>query len=182
MYCYRSKIVIDDPPKNPYDLHRMVYGCFPSPIQDDERILYSLIGGALLVIQSIYQPDITRTTGFYTTCDKVPVLPQSNLLRFEVTANPTVKRSGRRRALLHKDEQIAWISRKLAGGASAENFRITDNGPVVCYKGSRRITHSSVTFRGIIRIDDRSAFERIVVDGFGPAKGFGFGLIHLKEI
>ena len=114
---------------------------------------------------------------------------------------------GKRVELSREDEQIAWLVRKgqatgtaVPGGFELLMKKTRDaNGEErliprvnVCSQGKQTgrkrdagrdhsTTHFAVIFEGLLRITDTNAFLQTLVQGIGPAKAFGFGLLSLAR-
>lgn len=128
-------------------------------------------------------------------------IAQGARLAFRLRANPTRKvdtksgpggerRNGRRVVLDGDDEQLTWLKRKAetngfalvaasvrpgAPGGSQEGRRPTGEGD----DAKRRITFGAVLFEGELRVTERDKFLAALVDGIGPAKAYGFGLLSV---
>lgn len=116
---------------------------------------------------------------------------------FRLTANPTktlpsegfVTR-GSRTPLVKVDDQEEWIFDKLrkAGCHMTINrleqpeLRIRDSGLVSFRRKSSRVTLVRATFEGILAIDDPDRLRRALVEGIGPAKAYGCGLMTLAPL
>ncbi len=118
-------------------------------------------------------------------------LKADQVLAFRLRGNPTVKKDrtgekqGHRIGLVNKEDQLAWLRRKIneAGGTvlSADLTREAyECGKLFVEKENKRRMHFiSVQFDGILRVNDPNKFVRAVRAGVGSAKGFGFGLLSL---
>ena len=190
---------------NPYEMHRTVMRAFPDEADGGPgRVLFRLDSGAtssalFLLVQSDKPPDwsflSSPDAGGYLLeigdpehynpdskrIDLFSLAAPQRLFRFRLRANPTVKRNGRRRAILKEEEQAAWLHRKASdAGFSLTGLRITPENAVTARRnGSARLTFNSALFDGILRVTDTHAFKSALAAGIGPAKGFGFGLLSL---
>ena len=119
---------------NPYQLHRTIMSGFPASLPEDERVLHRLeidprSGELSLLVQSVHRPDwaplLEAGRERYLLQSPQgpkqfqPELPVRSLLRFRLTANPTVKtRSNRdpgkktRVPIIHEEKLLAWLERK----------------------------------------------------------------------
>ncbi|NNF99386.1 MAG: type I-E CRISPR-associated protein Cas6/Cse3/CasE [Desulfobacteraceae bacterium] len=114
---------------------------------------------------------------------------------FDLYANPTksVKKTdgnggytknGRRLTLMNDLSQREWLSRK----GKSHGFQPADEIPLQIrkpvnhrfYRNGKKGLHIGVRFQGALHVTDRSAFEKVIQEGIGSAKGFGFGLIMIK--
>lgn len=105
-------------------------------------------------------------------------------LHFRVWANPTVTREGKRHGLVRYEEQIAWIERTFQRhGTSVPGVRAGAIRRVVAgrRRASRPIVVMGVMFDGRLTVHDANAFRAAVIQGIGPAKSLGFGLVTLAR-
>ena len=107
--------------------------------------------------------------------------------RFQLKANPTMRRSSdkRRLGIYSEDKLRSWICRKAdQNGFEVETDALAVGGPqdVVFVKDGKRGKHVGVDFQGICCVTDRTAFRNAFEKGIGPAKSFGFGLLMLQPI
>jgi CRISPR system Cascade subunit CasE len=145
-------------------------------------------------------------------------LCQGQELCFSLRANPTksifIPKSGddflrgKRVALLHEEEQLAWLIRKgqereagCPGGFEILTKRIIQKngeaGQIVLVhavpEGKQiglkrdenrdyRMTHLAVRYNGLLRITNVDAFRNTIVRGLGHGKAFGFGLLSVRKI
>jgi CRISPR system Cascade subunit CasE len=125
-------------------------------------------------------------------------------LRFRLLANPTRKidtRSGPdgkrhhgRRVELRGDEAcLAWLSRKADEyGFALTTVRVVPDVPNTIVRSRFKITGTRVNpsgrdtltvgtalFEGELRITDIERFRRALVQGIGPAKSYGCGLLSI---
>jgi CRISPR system Cascade subunit CasE len=147
-----------------------------------------------------------------------PSFTSGQCLRFRLRANPTKKvaslskterlagigsaeektKNGQRLALLHEEEQVAWLLQKGAKGGfripgewlqtvdgrKVPNFRIEviPEGWVRCGKdGHTEGRFLAVRFEGVLEATDPDQLRQTIFDGIGSAKGFGFGLLSLAR-
>jgi CRISPR system Cascade subunit CasE len=138
-----------------------------------------------------------------------PESTQGERLRFRLRANPTKKvgsatkserlagkkKNGKRIALLHEHDQIAWLLEKgqqggfiIPGEWREENgVKIPDFRVDVVPQGSVRLGKEgrrdgdffAVRFDGILVVNDVSVFCQTLQQGIGSAKAFGFGLLSI---
>lgn len=185
----------------PYEMHRTILRAFPETLDPDERVLFRLdthseTGAPLLLVQSLGFPDwsFLDESGGYSYLfseDNNPAVkafspkfhPGQQLL-FRLTANPTVKKDGRRLGLYKIEDQLAWLQRKaLSAGFLVATANLTKRGSL---KGTIHRTdekHSlnllQVQFDGLLRVSEPQALLEAVQNGIGSGKGFGCGLLSL---
>jgi len=122
---------------------------------------------------------------------------------FKVVANPThtlsrrdpagnKKKHGSHYAITKPDELKEWITRKAEQGGFAicDEPRLEISPPVFhrLYKEDKKIQKEyaggivGVEFKGALEVKNREYFLKIVQNGIGRAKSFGFGMLILKPI
>ena len=131
---------------------------------------------------------------------ELDLIAPGKLARFRLRANPTRKigtksvdgqrRHGQR--VPHRDDErcIEWLARK-GNDHGFEIMRDAQGQPKVLLirepvrRGRRdgtAITFEGVRFDGLLRIVDADAFRAGVINGIGPGKAFGFGLLSFASI
>ena len=191
---------------NPYQLHRTIMSGFPETLPENERVLHRLeidprSGEVSLLVQSVHRPDwkplLEAGQSHYMSelpqgpKQFQPDLPVDTILRFRLTANPTVKtRSHRdpekktRVPIVHEDKQLAWLERKgEQHGFRVINVQIGKEDTVqdwIRRKGDKhRLQLHIVQFDGILQVADADKFVKALASGIGPAKAFGCGLLSI---
>lgn len=163
-------------------------------------------GQMVLLVQSQSSPDWAASTladyllpvGPYGELENPAVktinlsLVDGQLLSFRLRANPTVKKVRRdengqrlnsnRVPLLREDQQTHWLTTKATeNGFRVIHAAITGQSE---QKGRRRddtppLTIYTVQFDGRLQITDATTFQTALVQGIGPARAFGCGLLSL---
>ena len=114
-------------------------------------------------------------------------------LSFRLRANPTKRFSsgkgnkpGKRVGLYEEKEQIEWLERKLSHENAAKLLsayivnETESRGKLFIQKeNAKRMKFLSVQFEGILQINDRDQFLKMLEIGIGSGKGMGFGLLSL---
>ncbi|MCK5806428.1 MAG: type I-E CRISPR-associated protein Cas6/Cse3/CasE, partial [Lentisphaeria bacterium] len=107
--------------------------------------------------------------------------------RFQLRANPTMRRNADRRRLgiYGEDRLREWMKRK----ADQHGFEILADSLVVgapidetFVRDRKRGKHVAVDFGGMLEVRDRAAFIHAFEAGIGSAKAFGFGLLMLRAV
>ncbi|ODS31181.1 MAG: CRISPR system Cascade subunit CasE [Candidatus Scalindua rubra] len=118
------------------------------------------------------------------------------LYRFELRANPTVKRivrdndrtrkkNGRRTSICDRNELKLWIYRKAQeAGFEIYNDKLEISAPVKqsFIRNGSIGKHSKVDFKGILKVVNRELFKKAFSRGIGSAKSFSFGMLVLQPI
>lgn len=98
---------------------------------------------------------------------------------FNLRANPTVKRNGKR----HSANPADWItSKSKLCGFRLLGFRVMNEQLITVQKPSHRMTFYSVDFDGRLVVEDAALFNHALANGIGPAKAFGFGMLLTRRI
>jgi CRISPR system Cascade subunit CasE len=112
-------------------------------------------------------------------------------LRFRLRANPvkTIKddkrldKNGEPRSirvpLIHEEEQLKWLLRKLAGIAELETARVWQEPALFFRKQDMGGKIQPVCFEGVLTVLDNEALFAMLRQGIGPAKAMGCGLLSL---
>ena len=135
-----------------------------------------------------------------------PVLEPGDRLRFALRANPTVKQNGKRRDVvmvarrrlqddetnhdplpprnvLAQDEGQQWLeARAERWGFQPEDSVQVDGYQLHALPGKGfKARIATCDFAGFLTVVDPDTFRRHLEQGFGPAKGFGCGLMLLAR-
>lgn len=115
-------------------------------------------------------------------------LHEGQQLAFRLRANPTKRdaKTRKRVGLYKEEEQIVWLKRKFEGEAAAKLLAArTGNekevrGKLFIEKNrNKRMKFHAVQFEGILQIENKAEFLKMLKAGIGPGKGLGFGLLSL---
>lgn len=195
-----------------YAWHQLVWQAFPgrdgAPRDFLTRLDDKPAGTQLLVVSPVepVRPEWLAPADSWETKPIPPGYFQPRAYRFQLHANPTVKRvvrnaagekkkNGRREPVglrknaegkLELDEPAlrAWLVRK----GEASGFRLHATAPLEIWADAQRFrktkaglhgVHHAVDFTGILEITDPTTFRTAFAAGIGSAKAFGFGLIAL---
>lgn len=190
----------------PYELHRTLMRAFLQTPKEMERVLFRLeqsprFGKVTVWLQSHTAPDWSFLNADewrgYLAAEAVanpdtrvfdPQLETGMRLNFRLLANPTIKRKNKdgkpaRHRIASPEQQHAWLRAKFAqGGAAMGELRVTTQGDCASFKKEDgKLTHYAVLFEGELRVDAPETFARLMAEGVGSAKGFGFGLLSLAR-
>ncbi len=190
-----------------YAWHQLVWKAFPGrdgATRDFLTRLDDKPGGAQLLMVSTTEPLRPDWLGEQDEWQS-KIIPsgffQAKSYRFQLHANPTVKRvvrdaagvrkkGGKREAIKTEAGLRAWLERK----GEAGGFRLPDSIPLEIFcqashfskkpKTGRPIsgTHGAVDFSGILEVTDPALFFQTFSKGIGSAKAFGFGLLVLAPV
>lgn len=160
--------------------------------------------------QSLNHPDKPETSFFAAQPQVRPFDPQferGTQFRFRLLANPTKKvdaaaKSVRtdpnrtepltrkqldgRRVPVPDDKLEAWLERHAA--SSGFRLRQIDSlvpGYILALKDNEKgagTRFRSALYNGVLSVEDPTAFRQTIIQGIGPAKAFGFGLLSVALI
>jgi len=187
-----SEILLDSKlARNPYEIHRYLWRLFAGMSEDKRSFLYRVSYGKdneplRILMQSLYEPSATdNIKGCGILRKKVfnPALKEKDRLRFVLCANPT-KRLAKERCrvpLIDEEQLIAWIQKKLEYAATFENVEITDNRNLYFRKNGKAGKIVTTTFEGLLTVSDPALMHTALLQGIGPAKAFGCGLMLVRR-
>ncbi len=195
-----------------YAWHQLVWQGFPGRDGEARDFLTRLddkpSGTQLLIVSptSPVPPAWLTPSDTWETKAIPPGYFQPRAYRFQLHANPTVKRAvrnaagekkknGRREPVglkknadgkleIDEAELRAWLARK----GEAAGFQLHPTAPLEIWSDAQRFhkkkdghhgVHHAVDFTGILQITDPETFRAAFARGIGSAKAFGFGLIAL---
>ncbi len=130
-----------------------------------------------------------------------PAFSPGDMLRFRLLANPTkrlradsIGPNGRpvgkewegKRVPVATEMLEEWLSRRgERGGFGVEGLTSVEPGWAYMNKTRDRGKGQrlrSVRYEGVLEVADSARFEEAVVEGIGPAKAFGFGLLSVAPL
>lgn len=198
--------------ESPYRLHQEIWRLFADDPDRDRDFLYRLDrhrGQAQILTLSSRPPRDEHGLWCIDTKPFEPDLEEGDLLRFSLRANPTVKRNGKRhdvvmdaktrleaedvpredwpsQAELVYEHCTAWLSTRaerwgfelLPDALRAEGYEIHR----LRKPSGRPVRFATCDFSGVLRVKEPHPFLEHVRHGFGPAKGFGCGLMLLARL
>ncbi len=177
--------------KNPYKVHKSLWTLFPDESASAARpFLYRVewklsSGRVRALMQSLAAPDSRAARGcrLLETKEIAPAPQEGQLLRFVLCANPT-KRLAKERSrvpFVREEEQLGWLDRRLEPAGRALERHVLEIKELRFRKGRTSGRVYTVTFGGVLRVDDPVRLKGMVRDGIGPAKSFGCGLLSLAR-
>lgn len=194
---------------SPQRLHAGVLAAFPESRADPDegRILWRLDEGRhdrTLYVVSPTEPDLThlvesigRPTHRWQTRDYRPFLDKlvtDDRWAFRLRANPVHSgpppgpgERGKRYPHVTAAQQTDWFHRQ-AGRCGFSIVNNSADAPDLLLRSrhihrfdrrGRTVTLSTALFEGTLQIEDPAALRAALVDGIGPGKGYGCGLLTL---
>ena len=115
-------------------------------------------------------------------------------MRFRLTANPThsVTKPGEKKKQVFPHITVAQQQKWLEDRAEKSGFKLLDSTSTEAEKSfdivnrswqllrrenGHRVRLSSVTFEGLLQVEDVTRFRQVLVNGIGREKAFGMGLM-----
>lgn len=207
MYLSRVEIPWQNA-RNPYDVHRQLWKLFPGQPREARREADAPREGFLfrfedrgpgrptrVLLQSRQAPVAASDLALLGIREIQPQPEQGQTLAFLLTANPikTIVDADKaakpdkvadkcRVPLIHEEEQLAWLTRKLAPAASIQTATAQPHEPLHFRKGQRTGKLVTVTFEGLLEVQDPILLREHLENGLGPAKAFGCGLLLVRRI
>jgi CRISPR system Cascade subunit CasE len=193
---------------SPQRLHAAVLAAFPSeqPAPDGGRVLWRLDQGRhdpLLYVVSPTEPDLThlvesigRPTYGWQTKDYRPFLDklaEADRWAFRLRANPVHNAPdpaggrGKRFGHVTAEQQTAWLLRQAQrhgfsvddGSAGQPNLVLRDRRTLTFPRRGHTVTIATAIFEGTLTVTDADTLRAALVNGIGPGKGYGCGLLTL---
>lgn len=191
---------------NPHHLHRTIMRAFPTPLPQEERVLFRVETAdsdafPLVLVQSQHMPDWQAVENahkhYFETPPKVKTLDKLHIkngviYRFRLRANACkrvlYKESGQsqRISLFSETDRREWLKRKASqcGFTLIDERLIVKDAPFRTFfisqeEAVKRATLNMVDYEGLLRVEDTALLLHAMRSGIGPAKGLGCGLLSL---
>ena len=190
---------------SPQRMHAAVLAGFPEA-REEGRVLWRLDEGrhdVVLYLVSPDKPDLThlvesigRPTYGWQTRDYGPFLDRlapGERWAFRLMANPVHNTrpdgGGRGKRVGHVTvaQQTAWLLRQAArhgfviptGAREEADVAVWARRTLRFDRRGQTVVLSTAVFEGILQVEDAEMLRAALVDGIGPAKGYGCGLLTL---
>ena len=178
---------------NRYRVHqrlRMAY-------RDEPRLLFRIEehdGNFRILAQSTCQPDWQDAFGNFDVLVGTPAVKElrlGNLMpggyyHSRLVANPVVTRNRKRLGLFKEEAQVEWLKRQLERSGSvvmqsqARQLGLMRSAKNPAKDGNPQ-THYAVEFNGVLQVLNVKLLSKRMIEGIGPAKAYGFGLLTLAK-
>ncbi len=96
--------------------------------------------------------------------------------------SPAKKRDTCRVPLLQEDDQRTWLARKSAGAAAIESVALMPRQPLFFRRGNRAGHLVTISFEGVLRVQEPALLVALLENGVSPAKAFGCGLLLVRRL
>jgi CRISPR system Cascade subunit CasE len=196
VYLTRARLDPDHPAtarflQNPYVMQGFVSAAVSAGDAKAPRLLYyahPAPDNSHLVIQSpvpptwkhvpfeAVDPETEEITGFLEN------LADGTILRFALAAAPRTRDSETGKNYPKpEEERLPWLAKQLEPAAVLLDPRIEAVTDCVAYspRGRPLVFHRQVEFNGSLRITDPDAFRSLLINGIGPGKAQGQGLLRV---
>ena len=174
---------------DPYKLHQWIWDSLPADPDAKRDFLFrsDVAHGILRVLLLAERIPLDNANATWKTTEVSPTFLGHGAYRFQLRANPTVRRASDHRRLAIFDETVLrdWFARKFeAAGCEVSDLELSAPRKLQFRKGSdtRPGTLYAVDASGSILVKDEDTFRATFDAGIGPAKGFGFGLLMLQPV
>lgn len=173
--------------KDAYAWHQKLWEAFPGQDGKERDFLFRIDDvkrDFVVLMLSPVKPTIPNW-GYWESKKIADSFLEYNTYRFQLKANPTMRRNQDRRRLgIYQEDLLQqWIKRKAdQNGFDIGNNELVISAPIDEFfvKKSRRGKHVAVDFKGTLSVTDRAAFVKAFTNGIGSAKAFGFGMLMLQ--
>ncbi len=175
--------------RNPYEIHRCLWELFPGNDQAARPFLYRLEtgsqnGGNILMQSNMRPVEGSEKARLLASRSADYRLEAGHRLRFLLCANPTKRLNVERCRVpfIREDEQKEWLNRKMAPSARLmAPFNVENNRPIYFRRNNQPGKIVTVTYSGILEVQDAAGFMEMVRKGIGPAKAFGCGMLSIAR-
>ncbi|ARP96730.1 type I-E CRISPR-associated protein Cas6/Cse3/CasE [Bordetella genomosp. 13] len=178
-----------------YEMHRTLSRAFAvDAATEPERFLWRIEAAGvwaepMVLVQSRAEPDwspLTALANYLRQSVHVKRLDLDRLVvparkyRFRFVANPTVTRNGKRYGLAAEAQQLEWLGRQGdKHGFSVEAVMVAASDRVQMRKKDAGIHLQRTCFEGLLTVRDANAVSAALLQGIGPGKAFGCGMLSI---
>ena len=183
--------------QNCQDLHRNIMQAFPTG-RKEAHVLFRLVRSdknLRAYVQSTAIPDWGRTVDNGIQCLKtkdisklVDAFHENQTLHFTLLGCPSKKvfgegKNSKRVLLRGADKQLEWLKcqGEKYGFIILEAHIAAKEEKMAGKKTSGEFYLSGIPFEGTLQIADVEAFKKGFVDGIGPEKAYGFGMLMVSR-
>lgn len=172
-----------------YAWHQTIWKSFPDRDGERRRFLFRVddVGRHFrLLLLSEFPPE-GIALGQWHSKTVAPSFLTHRFYRFQIKANPTMRRaSDRRRIGIYSEEKLnQWIENKARqNGFEIETNTLIIGAPLdeVFVRNRVRGKHVSVDFQGVLQVTENEKIKFAFENGIGSAKSFGYGMLMLQPI
>ncbi len=170
-----------------YAWHKMLWKSFPGRDGQNRHFLYRIDDAGhhfkLLMLSETLPAAIDFRQWHSKTIP--PSFLTHQFYRFQIKANPTMRRSSDRRRLgIYSEKKLhQWMMNKAGqNGFAIDEQSLIIGSPMdeVFIRNRVRGKHVSVEFTGMLQVTDKIKFKHAFENGMGSAKSFGYGMLMLQ--
>lgn len=188
MYFTRAQI-----PKNVhsrYGVHRFVHDLVRDPVNPngERTFLFRDERNGTVTIISETAPKNVEGKYILTSREFTLEFKKGAVYHFSIVANPSfMERATRKRMFISEEKhQLAWLLKHLKPAGRIEKAWINSTRKCAVgkpgFSSSREVIIGEVEYEGAFVCDNPKNLECLVKSGIGHAKGFGLGMLLLKQI
>ncbi|WP_168415646.1 type I-E CRISPR-associated protein Cas6/Cse3/CasE [Erwinia amylovora] len=185
--------------KDPYQLHRALWQLFPDRPSDRRDFLFRVEtrharAGQVVLLQSLQAPQNCAAAQVLASKVTQFALSPGQRLHFRLRANPVknikdnrgrVNSRGEvkscRVPLIDDNQLMQWLVRKLQDAAVLHSASMSKE-PALCFnKQAVAGKIQPVCFEGILQVTSETHFYQCLVNGIGPAKSMGCGMLSIAR-
>lgn len=184
--------------RNKYNLHKVLWRLFPEKMERSFLFLFEkdiLNQGFRILLQSSEKPQYENTSmsGIQILRESKEIsglqFSHGQLLKFKLVANPTKKikdsdcsERSIRVPLITFESQQEWLERKFLGIARLIETRIEPVEPIFFSKKDMHGKIQPMKYFGALEVINPVVFKELMINGIGPAKAFGCGLLQVARL
>jgi len=173
--------------RDAYAWHQAIWQAFPGRDGEPRDFLFRLDDRGTAFRVYVLSPRAPTLPGWGEWQSKpiAPLFLDHEAYRFQLKANPTMRRcSDRRRIGIYAEDRLRdWMLRKAQqAGVQIDEDSLIVGPPTdeVFRRNGKQGKHVAADFQGLLRVIERPLFKETFTRGVGPAKAFGFGLLVIQ--
>jgi len=154
-----------------YKNHQVLKKLFPG----QGKLLYQRNGSKLTILTDL-EPIENNDLIKLDSLDSIIEEKENKINLFSLRMNSCKRHKGKR---IPTNPEL-FVNKQLAkSGMNVLSSNIIDEGLLISVRKNQRCYHASVLVNGMMKIEDKDTFKRVIVQGLGHGKAFGFGLINI---
>lgn len=158
--------------------HATILGALPD---NGSRVLWASPTRDLLIVQAATAMQPLHRTAEHSHAPVHTRWAQGDLVRLSLIANPVrtpLNPAGRgQRRPLPLDQCEAWLRRKIGHTVDIGEVMVEEMGTRAGVRRGARIAHRLVGFAAVGHVTDPDGLRALQLDGVGPGKAYGAGLL-----
>ncbi len=167
------------PETDPYRVHQYLARLFNGNRMEKHYIYRSdlVVGKSLVQLRTSIEDDIEGLS------HKTYTVGNDDLFHFKLRCVP-LQRENHKIVKIYRDfEAEEWLEKRaLVNGFELKELNSAISNPLVFSgKNRRKIIINESYLEGVLRVTNIEKFEKALKNGLGRNKGFGFGMLIIKE-